>query len=137
MKFFFCLSLSLIFFSTKIFSATISGIITDDQNRPLDYATVIIKGTTQGCTANENGKYSITLPAGNYNLIFQYVGYTPVSKTVSVGEENITLNIKLKPQQVELKELTINADDEDPAYKVIRAAIKKKKYYLNQTRLRI
>ena len=132
MKFFFCLSLSLIFFSTKIFSATISGIITDDQNRPLDYATVIIKGTTQGCTANENGKYLITLPPGNYNLIFQYVGYTPVSKAVSVGEENITLNIKLKPQQVELKELTINADDEDPAYKVIRAAIKKKKYYLNQ-----
>ena len=35
----------------------VSGMVTDEQGNPLQYASVFIKGTTKGTTANNQGKY--------------------------------------------------------------------------------
>ena len=128
----FFLLLVFIFSSAFIHAAIISGVITDEKGEVLSYATVLIKGTTQGATANGDGKYTLTLAAGTYTLVFQYVGYSPKSKVIEVANEPIKLDVQLHTQQMELKEIVVNSDAEDPAYKVIRAAIKKRKYYLNQ-----
>ncbi len=125
--------LSVLILSAAFVHATVvSGVITDDKGEALSYATVLIKGTTQGATANGDGKYSLTLLAGTYTLVFQYVGYSPKSKVIEVANEPIKLDVQLYTQQMELKEIVVNSDAEDPAYKVIRAAIKKRKYYLTQ-----
>ena len=53
----------------------ISGKITNNANEPLPFATVYVKGTTIGTNSNEEGDYSLKLAGGEYELVFQYVGY--------------------------------------------------------------
>jgi hypothetical protein len=109
---------------------SVTGKITDDKNQALSFSSVLVKGTTQGTNANADGFYSLKLTPGTYELIFQYVGYKKkIEKLVVDG--NTTKNVVLAPESYELKEVVIK-DGEDPAYAVIRAAIKKRKYYLNE-----
>jgi hypothetical protein len=126
------LSLFLVLFSV-ILSAQqvlVSGKITDEKNQALSFSSVLVKGSTQGTNANADGFYSLKLAPGTYELIFQYVGYKKKVEKIIV-EGNTIKNVALSPESYELKEVVIK-DGEDPAYAVIRAAIKKRKYYLNE-----
>jgi hypothetical protein len=124
----------LLFFliSKAIFCQTfvVSGKISDDKNQPLSFSSVLIKGTNQGTNANADGYYVLKLKPGAYELIVQYVGYKKKIEKIVV-ESNVTKNVELIPESYELKEVVIK-DGEDPAYSVIRQAIKKRKFYLNE-----
>ena len=109
---------------------TISGKITDGNNQSLPFSSVQVKGTTQGTNANADGFYSLKLQAGTYDLIFQYIGYKKKVETIIVNANDIK-NVVLNPESYELKEVVVK-DGEDPAYAVIRAAIKKRKFYLRE-----
>lgn len=122
----------LLVFIRHVHAANVSGIITDEQNRPLSFASVYLKGTTQGVTANVEGKYVLTLAPGEYEIVFQYVGYMKKTEQVKMGNTDIVLNVSLQPENFKLKEIVITADAEDPAYRVIRQAIKKRSDYLNE-----
>ena len=109
---------------------TISGKITDGNNQSLPFSSVQVKGSTQGTNANADGFYSLKLQAGTYDLIFQYIGYKKKVETIIVNANDIK-NVVLNPESYELKEVVVK-DGEDPAYAVIRAAIKKRKFYLRE-----
>lgn len=126
------LTLAVTFFCFQSQSASISGQVTDENNRPLPYANVYIRHTTQGATANAEGVYQLVLPPGQYELVFSYVGYLQATKSVVMEDIPIVLNVQLRPDEVELKEVVVTAGGEDPAYRVIKAAIKQRSYYLRQ-----
>ena len=65
---------------------TVSGTIKDAATgETLIGATVRIKELpSNGASANSYGFYSLTAPAGNYTLLFSYVGYQTVEKPVSL-----------------------------------------------------
>lgn len=117
-------------FVTKAQSYMVSGKISDAKNEALPFASVLVKGTNLGTNANADGFYSLRLPAGNYQLIFQYVGYRKKTETVAV-QGNTVQDVILNPESYELKEVVVS-NGEDPAYAVIRQAIKKRKTYLNE-----
>lgn len=112
----------------------IKGRITDERQQPLPYATVYLRNTSIGTTSNEEGSYSFDAPPGDYEIVFQYLGYKKSSEKISVGNEAITLNISLKPESFELNEVTVDANAEDPAYNIIRKAQKKRKFYLDRVK---
>jgi len=71
-------------------------------------ASVIINNETRGVTTNQYGYFSLTLPKGNYQLIFSYVGYIP--KVVSLDfSENISENILLVPVSGTMKDVVVTA----------------------------
>jgi hypothetical protein len=109
----------------------ISGTITDDKGNILPFASVFIKGSSTGTTSNNRGKYFLDLPAGSYIIVCQYVGYARQEKAVTLTSESITLDFSLSIQQTNLKEVIVKAGAEDPAYEIIRHAIKKRKSYEN------
>ncbi len=75
---------------------TISGYVKDGKNgESLFSAMVQVKETALGTITNEYGFYSITLPAGKYNLVFSYLGFDNKEVTVDVSKENQRLNIEL------------------------------------------
>jgi len=113
-------------------AARISGKVTDEKGQVLVYASILIKGTTQGTTANKEGEYFMQLSPGTYTIVAQYVGYNRQEKTITVGADNIILDFQLSIQQLSLKEVVVRPGAEDPAYEIIRNAIKKRPYYLNQ-----
>lgn len=119
-------------FSFISFAGKVSGLITDDKGNPLAYASVSIKGTTKGTTSNSSGRYSINLSPGKYTLVCQYVGYGKSEKTITVTDGDEMVNFSLSIQELTLQEVVVKRGGEDPAYEIIRQAIKKRSYYNDQ-----
>jgi len=127
-KYFFLL-LFLPFFSQ---ATVISGKITDEQNQPIPFVNVYIENTTVGTIANPDGQYSIEVPQGQCLLVFKMIGYKMQVETLQVNSKPITLNVQLHIEQTALNAVTISGNAEDPAYRVMREVIKKRKFYLEQ-----
>lgn len=109
----------------------ITGVVTDNSGKPLPYASISIKGTNRGATSNSIGKYSFNLSPGEYTLVCQYVGYGRSEKKITVASEDQVVNFTLSIQELTLSEVIVKRG-EDPAYEIIRQAIKKRNYYNNQ-----
>jgi len=88
---------------------SISGVITDKTNNdPLPGASIRIKGTTIGTTSDLDGKYKLSVKQNNVTVIFSYVSYEPVEKTLSFENgRNIKINIKLLPTSTDLEQVEI------------------------------
>lgn len=112
-------------------ATTLSGTISSEDGSPLPFASIYLQGTTNGTTSNVEGFYSLEVPTGVHVVVFQYVGYTAFKTTVKVGDDPVRLDVQLSPAEVKLNEVTIDAN-EDPAYRVIRAAIAKREYHKRQ-----
>ncbi|TWR29346.1 carboxypeptidase-like regulatory domain-containing protein [Mucilaginibacter pallidiroseus] len=110
---------------------TFKGSITDDAGKGVPFATVYVKGTNKGTSANSEGEYNLSIKAGTYDVLFKAVGYKQESRRIDLTRSQ-AVNISLKPELYELKEVAIRAGAEDPAYAIIRKAIKKRKSYLNE-----
>lgn len=106
---------------------TIRGTVTDSATgKPLPFASIYIKGTTQGTTTNDQGKYSINISGQADKVICQYVGYQKEEKNISSAT---VVNFKLSRTHTKIRTVKVTASGEDPAYKIIRAAIKKRPDY--------
>ncbi|MBL0306863.1 MAG: carboxypeptidase-like regulatory domain-containing protein [Chitinophagaceae bacterium] len=125
------LTFSLCFFISYLHAGKIAGIITDTEGKILPFASVFIKGTNKGTNANSEGRYSITLAPGQYTLVCQYVGYKKEEKNIIVGPDDLKVDFKLTLQEMMLGEVILK-NGEDPAYEIIRQAIKKRKYHQGQ-----
>lgn len=85
----------------------ISGSIKDATNgEQLLGATVFIKELKTGTASNLYGFYSISLQQGTYTLVYSYIGYQNIERTIQL-KANTTINIELQPLQSELKEVVI------------------------------
>jgi hypothetical protein len=125
------LFLCLAFFQSHGQTGGVHGVISDEQSKPLSFATIFVKQLGTGTTANEEGLYEILLPAGQYELVFQHLGRKSEVRVVKVGKDFVKLDITLVPQEIMLQSVTVNADDEDPAYSIMRKAISKATYHRN------
>jgi len=110
----------------------VTGYIFNEKGEPLPFASIYIQGTTMGTASNPEGYFELQLPDGEYELIFQYIGYKQYHERVVIRKQTISLNIVLAREEVSLDEVVIIADAEDPAYRIIRNAIRMRKYYLRQ-----
>lgn len=77
----------------------VSGIVQDENNQPLPFASVAFKGTTIGMVTNENGKFYLESKDNNLVLVVSYVGYKPQEKQLTVGG-NYDFKFKLEPDNV-------------------------------------
>ncbi len=137
MKRLFFLSFTIFFLSIPFLSLAgkLSGKITDSKGEALSFATVYVQGTTMGTTANEKGQYEIQLQPGTYKVICQYIGFKQSVFTVTIqGEETIQHNFSLQYQSLDMQEVVIHANTEDPAYPIIRKAIGRRKFHLQQVK---
>lgn len=116
------------------FAQKISGTVTDQDGNVMPFATILVKNTTIGVTTNADGKYVLNLHPGIYKIECRYVGYTTTEKPVQLSTENVQLDFVLKEQRLELKEVVVSRNGEDPAYEIIRNAIKKRSFYDNQVK---
>jgi outer membrane receptor for ferrienterochelin and colicin len=67
---------------------TISGYVKDAKgSEALIGATVYIKGVNIGTETNTYGFYSISVPAGNYTVIYSYVGFGTRTDSISLTED--------------------------------------------------
>jgi hypothetical protein len=119
-------TLLLLIFATTL-SAQIKGVVSDEKGVTLPGVSIFIENTYNGTSSNENGSYELNIKkAGNYTIIFQYLGYKTLKKPVNITEFPFILNVKLSEENIDLAEVVINIKD-NPANKVIRKAIAARK----------
>ncbi|TCK64688.1 carboxypeptidase-like protein [Winogradskyella wandonensis] len=122
----------LFFFISFIAFPQIKGNITDSKNQALPFVNVFIENTYKGTTTNDAGYYELNVTEKkSYNLVFQYLGYKTVKKTVNVTELPFNLDITLEEENVSLDEVVINAE-ENPANIIMRQVIAKRKENLEK-----
>ena len=89
---------------------TISGTITDKDmnNETLPFASIAVKGTATGTTADENGKYSLDVNPGSFTLVIGFLGYESKEIPVSIAAgEKKTINQALASTSVQLQDVVI------------------------------
>lgn len=77
-----------------------------EDGSPLPGATVIVKGSTVGTTADIDGNYTINVPVGTETLVFSYVGMK--TQEVELGGRT-TVDIALEPSATGLEEVVVTA----------------------------
>ncbi len=120
------------FITQTVFAGKITGKISNEKGEALPFSSISVKAKKEGTSANNQGSYFLQLEPGTYTIICRHVGFERQEKTITVGSEDLELNFVLKEQTVSLKEVVVKAGAEDPAYAIIRKAIKKRKEYLNE-----
>ena len=128
------LTIPIFLLSSALFAQTgVKGVTKSETGTVLPFSTVYIKGTTIGTTSNASGNYFLKTPAGNHVIVAQHVGYKVTEQQVNIGEGKTTrLDFLLPEQALQLRTVVVTAGDEDPAYRVIREAMGKRKFYENE-----
>ncbi|MGB4775906.1 MAG: DUF5686 and carboxypeptidase regulatory-like domain-containing protein [Daejeonella sp.] len=112
-------------------TVTISGKITDQEGKPVPFVSIYLKNTSNGTSANIDGDYQLKIPTGNHTLVFKAIGYRPENKEINVKADQ-QFHVTLTQAVYELQDVVIRSGGEDPAYAIIRSAIKKRRNYLRE-----
>ena len=106
---------------------TVTGTVTDEENKPVSGATVTVKGTVTSVATDAAGKFSINAP-GTGTLVISFVGFTTqeipingrssISVTIARGEGSAltevivtTLGIKKESKKLGYSATSVNPDD--------------------------
>lgn len=89
--------------------ATLYGRISDLKGYPVEGVNIAIPGFPNGTSSDENGKYSLTVPADSAITVgFSFIGYETafIKLTLSSGEMKVN-NVILKPSSTSLPSVEI------------------------------
>jgi len=91
--------------------AIINGTVRDGEDLEFLIGVNIQSQNQIGTITDFNGKYSLELPSGEHTLIFKYIGYKTVKKTVSViNYQQALLDVVLVAENNQLDEMVISAN---------------------------
>ncbi len=96
--------------SGEVFSQgkfTLKGYIKDSlSGETLIGASVVINNESRGVSTNQYGYFSLTLPRGEYKLIFSYIGYAPRLININFNT-NLSESILLMPVSSTINDVTV------------------------------
>ncbi len=94
-------------------NGTIRGTVIDDLGEPMYGVTLLLKGTTYGDAADLDGKFTISAPAGTYEMRVSFIGFqtTTISGIeVKAGEVTVLPTIAIKEDVSSLDEVIVTAE---------------------------
>src|SRR6478672_1462146 len=109
----FCIYLPASVFAQKKF-ASVSGKVIDENDKPLNGASIKILNVEKRTVTNDSGYFLITVTANKpFALIFSYTGYSEVQRNFYLtGGEEEKITVKLQPSAKELQAVTVK-DERD------------------------
>ncbi|MBC3539773.1 carboxypeptidase-like regulatory domain-containing protein [Rufibacter sp. H-1] len=106
----------------------VSGKVRDSESqKPQDFVTVHIRASKNPLFTDEAGTYILRKYALTDSITFTLLGYQPVVKSISELQKNG--DIALVRQSYAIQEIVIRPQ-ENPAYRIVRAAARNKQLYL-------
>ncbi len=101
----------ILFILSSAFSADIKGIISDAATEEsLPGANVIIAETFLGASSDMDGYFNImNVPPGEWQIEITYIGYEPFSASVTVGDDDYSLDAKLSAVIYKTQDIIVEA----------------------------
>jgi hypothetical protein len=132
-KFYLLFIFLLLCLTNDVMAGVLKGTVTDDKGDVLPYATIYVEGTTFGVSAGGDGNYQLQLAPGKYKVICSFIGFKQTFYSVAIaGGEVKEHNFQLGSLGLIMKEVVVKASSEDPAYAIMRRAVARRKYHLDQ-----
>ena len=125
----FCSMAALLLFSSTMWSqGAIRGVIADAQTgETLIGANVVIKDPYVGAMADIDGNFSLEgLAPGTYEVVGSFIGYTPLTETVTVNNDVVLVNFNLYAETFVIEEAAEVVAKVDRSRDVYMENIKKK-----------
>src|SRR5690606_13737000 len=95
----------IISFANEVYS--IKGLVTDNENRPMPGAHILVSGTSLGVASAPDGSFLIDdLPSGTYTLNESFAGYNTEYITIQVPSEEPVL-INLRPAVYNINQIVV------------------------------
>ncbi len=82
-----------IFITSAVWAQVIKGKVTDEKSGAgMPGVSILIQGTTTGTVSDTDGNYSLSIPAGSYQIIASFIGYTTQTIKVNVdGQKEVNI----------------------------------------------
>ncbi|MDB5229278.1 MAG: hypothetical protein JWN76_83 [Chitinophagaceae bacterium] len=87
-------------------SRTVTGTVTDEKGIPVPNATILVKGRNIGTSANEQGVFSLLVPANSSALVVSSVNFGSQEVNIS-GRSSVTVSLSASAQN--LNEVVVTA----------------------------
>ncbi|GAB2563209.1 DUF5686 and carboxypeptidase-like regulatory domain-containing protein [Spirosoma aerophilum] len=111
--------------TTYVVSGQVTNAVTGEG---IPFASIAVKGKTSGTTSDVNGRYSLRLTQLSDSLLVLSLGYKTASYPL-LPQASQTIHASLTPASTKLKEVKVYAKGGDPAYRVMREAIRRRDEY--------
>lgn len=85
-------------------SRTVTGKVLDENKQPMPRVAILIVGTTSGGTTDFDGNFTLSVPAGNNELQFSFIGYETVKMPIPA---NNNIRLQMKPQTMTLDDVVV------------------------------
>ncbi|MCZ4224497.1 carboxypeptidase-like regulatory domain-containing protein [Pedobacter rhodius] len=108
-----------LFFCTLSFaqqSFILSGVVKDKNGETLPGAGIYVSGYKIATVADNNGKYSLSLKPGNYDILVQLIGYKALNQNIIISDKGLISNFILEQDSFQLNEVTIKPDPNREGY---------------------
>jgi iron complex outermembrane recepter protein len=88
----------------------ISGTVTDTSGSPLADARVVLVELHRAASTESDGRFSFpSVAPGVYQLSVSAIGFAPVVERITVSDDNVSLQVRLRASVVELEALQVTA----------------------------
>lgn len=102
----------------------LKGIVRDNSTEePLSFVTIIVEPLKVGTTTDEDGRYHLSLPYGDYTIKYSFIGYITESRDVKIEDTYKILDISLKQDSKMLDEVTISSRREDANVRELKMSV--------------
>ncbi|MCU4174592.1 TonB-dependent receptor [Carboxylicivirga sp. N1Y90] len=104
---------------------TISGRVSEaDTGEDLIGVTIYTSDQANGTMTNTYGFYSLTLPEGDYQILFSFIGYQ--TQTISISlTSNQQINVELGNADTKLNEVVVKAEKKDENLSATKMGVEK------------
>ena len=112
---------------TSFAQVKIHGKVIDNENKPLEFATVRIDGTAVGTNTNLDGNYSLSISERDtITIVFSCIGYQMEKRQLIEAKGDVIMNMRLNKtsQQLEEVQVTEFKKQTDAMVKIDRDAYK-------------
>ena len=93
-----------------VLTGLLHGKVTDFHGNPLSGVRITVVEFSRVAQTDADGNYAISsLPSGTWNVTFALLGFGPQSRRVTLGADDIALNITMNESLVELPPLQVTA----------------------------
>ena len=82
----------------------IKGRIVDTNKEPIAYANIYVPVLKTGTSSNIEGEFDLKLPEGEWEILFQYIGYKTVKAKYTITVTPTQIDVTLEPQNIRIKE---------------------------------
>lgn len=108
--------------SSSVFAQfPIRGKVTDGtSNEPVEFATVFVSNTSIGTITDKEGQFELSIPAGQFDLVVSFMGYSSKVVKIDSGEGEQFLSIELYSSDLELEERMVEAQRDPQWYKNLK-----------------